>query len=230
MKFLVIDGETCNTPIVDGQLDYQSGQNYDLGGKVIDEFGHVYDQFNLVIEEVFFGMKEQMQEAYYADKIPQYLEEMRMQQRKIVNIWEAYAIVRQMCKKWNITCIVAHNAKFDITTLNATLRYQTKSKRRFFFPYGTHIVDSMKVAKMVLNNNKNYIDFCETNGYVTNHKTPRPRYTAEILWRYFSNNNDFIEAHTGLADVEIESQIFVKCLEALRCKASFRRRENLTLL
>lgn len=230
MKFLVIDGETCNTPIVDGQLDYQSGQNYDLGGKVIDEFGHVYDQFNLVIEEVFFGMSEQMQEAYYADKIPQYLEEMRMQQRKIVNIWEAYTIVRQMCKKWNITCIVAHNAKFDITTLNATLRYQTKSKRRFFFPYGTHIVDSMKVAKMVLNNNKNYIDFCETNGYVTNHKTPRPRYTAEILWRYFSNNNDFIEAHTGLADVEIESQIFVKCLEALRCKASLCRRENLTLL
>ena len=58
MKFLVLDGETCNTPIVNGQLEYHSGQNYDLGGKIIDEFGNVYDQFDIVIEDVFFGMPE----------------------------------------------------------------------------------------------------------------------------------------------------------------------------
>ena len=145
---------------------------------------------------------------------------MRMGKRTIVNIWEAYRLIRQMCKDWSISCVVAHNAKFDITTLNSTLRYQTKSKRRYFLPYGTKVVDSMKVAKMVLNNNQNYYQFCEDNDYMTNHKTPRPRYTAEVLWRYFSGDNEFIEAHTGLADVEIESKIFVKCLEALRGKAS----------
>lgn len=223
MNFLVIDGETCNTPLINGQLDYQSGQNYDLGGKVIDEYGQVYDQFDLVIEDVFFGMNEQMHDAYYADKIPQYLEDMRMQKRKIVDIWGAYDIVRDMCNKWNVSCIVAHNARFDITTLNATLRYQTKSKRRYFLPYGIKVVDSMKVAKMVLGHDQNYHQFCVENGYMTNHKVPRPRYTAEVLWRYFSGNNNFNEAHTGLADVEIESQIFVKCLEALRRKASCRR-------
>lgn len=220
MKFLVVDGETCNTPVVSGQLEYRDGQVYDLGGRVIDEMGNIYDEFDIVIEDVFFGMDQQMQEAYYADKIPQYLVDMRMGKRKIVNIWGAYSLIREMCKKWNIKVVVAHNARFDIATLNSTLRYQTKSKRRYFLPYGTKVVDSMKVAKMVLDNDQNYHQFCEGNGYMTNHKTPRKRYTAEVLWRYFSGDNSFNEAHTGLADVEIESQIFVRCLEALRCRAS----------
>lgn len=220
MKFLVVDGETCNTPVVNGQLEYRDGQVYDLGGRVIDEMGNIYDEFNIVIEDVFFGMDQQMQEAYYADKIPQYLVDMRLGKRKIVNIWGAYSLIREMCKKWNIKVVVAHNARFDITTLNSTLRYQTKSKRRYFLPYGTKVVDSMKVAKMVLDNDQNYHQFCEGNGYMTNHKTPRKRYTAEVLWRYFSGDNSFNEAHTGLADVEIESQIFVRCLEALRSRAS----------
>lgn len=220
MKFLVIDGETCNTPVVNGQLEYHDGQVYDLGGRVIDEMGNIYDEFNIVIEDVFFGMNEQMKEAYYADKIPQYLVDMRMGKRKIVGIWDAYHIVRDMCKKWDVRVVVAHNARFDITTLNSTLRYQTKSKRRYFLPYGTKVVDSMKVAKMVLDHDQNYHQFCEENGYMTNHKTPRKRYTAEVLWRYFSGDNSFNEAHTGLADVEIESQIFVRCLGALRSKAA----------
>lgn len=219
MKFLVLDGETCNTPIVNGQLEYHSGQNYDLGGKIIDEFGNVYDQFDLVIEDVFFGMPEQMKEAYYANKIPQYLEDMRMQKRKIVNIWEAYKLVRTKCHDWDVSCVVAHNSKFDITTLNSTLRYQTKSQKRYFLPYKTKVLDSMKIAKKVLDKDEKYHQFCVENGYMTNHKIPRPRYTAEVLWRYFSGDNNFIEAHTGLADVEIESKIFVKCLEALRRKA-----------
>ena len=220
MKFLVVDGETCNTPKINGQLDYQSGQVYDLGGRVIDEMGNIYDEFDIVINDVFFGMDSQMKDAYYADKIPQYLEDMRMGKRKIVGIWDAYRIVRDMCKKWDVRVVVAHNARFDITTLNSTLRYLTKSFKRYFFPYGMRVVDSMKVAKMVLKNNQNYHQFCKENGYMTNTKNPRPRYTAEVLWRYFSGDNSFNEAHTGLADVEIESQIFVKCLEALRRKAS----------
>lgn len=220
MRFLVVDGETCNTPVVDGQLEYHDGQVYDLGGKVIDEYGKVYDQFDIVIEDVFFGMTEQMRDAYYASKIPQYLVDMRMGQRKIMGIWDAYRLVRDMMKKWDIHVVVAHNARFDITTLNSTLRYHTKSRKRYFFPYGTRVVDSMKVARKVLKDSEEYKEFCSSNGYMTNQKSPRPRYTAEVLWRYFSGDNSFNEAHTGLADVEIESQIFTQCLEALRCKAS----------
>ena len=48
---------------------------------------------------------------------------------------------------------------------------------------------------------------------MTNHTPPRPRKTAEILWRFLSGDNNFQEAHTGLADVEIEAQILLECLK-----------------
>ena len=220
MHFLVFDGETCNTPKIDGQLDVKNGQVYDLGGAVIDEFGNEKERFSVVNEDVFFRMPEQMKEAYYAEKIPQYLEDMRMGNHKIVDTWGMYKVVKELCDKYNVQAIVAHNARFDIQTLNATMRYQTKSRKRYFIPYGMKVIDSLALAKRVFGADPQYITFCKENGYMTNHKNPRPRFTAEVLWRYISNNNDFIESHTGLKDVEIEKEIFTKCLEALRAKAS----------
>lgn len=220
MNFLVLDSETCNTPMIDGQLDVKNGQVYDLGGAVIDEYGNEKDRFSVVNEDVFFRMSEQMNEAYYSDKMPQYVADMRMGNHKIVDTWGMYKTVKEMCKKHNIQAVVAHNAKFDIQTLNATMRYQTKSRKRYFLPYGMKVIDSLKLSKKVFGNDPQYIAFCKENGYMTNHAIPRPRFTAEVLWRYISNNNDFVESHTGLKDVEIEKEIFTKCLEALRAKAS----------
>lgn len=220
MHFLVFDGETCNTPKIDGQLDVKNGQVYDLGGAVIDEFGNEKERFSVVNEDVFFRMPEQMKEAYYAEKIPQYLADMRMGNHKIVDTWGMYRVVKELCDKYNVQAMVAHNARFDIQTLNATMRYQTKSRKRYFIPYGMKVIDSLALARKVFGADPKYIAFCKENGYTTNHKNPRPRFTAEVLWRYISNNNDFIESHTGLKDVEIEKEIFTKCLEALRAKAS----------
>jgi hypothetical protein len=81
------------------------------------------------------------------------------------------------------------------------------------------VVDSLKVAKKVLGESNDYIKFCKENGYMTSHATPRPRYTAEVLYRYFTGDTTFSEEHTGLADVKIESMIFTRCMEALRNKA-----------
>ena len=36
-----------------------------------------------------------------------------------------------------------------------------------------------------------YANWCEENGYMTNHQTPRPRMTAEVLYRYIMNDNEF---------------------------------------
>ena len=216
MNFLVLDGETCNTPKINGQLDVKNGQVYDLGGMVIDEYGNEKTRFSVINGDVFFGMPNQMREAYYSDKIPQYIKEINMGKRKVLNTWQIVKMVRGICKEYKVQAIVAHNAYFDIQTLNATMRYQTKSMLRYFFPYGMKIIDSLKIARKVFGKDKDYIKFCQDNGYMTNNKTPRPRLTAEVLWRYISNNNEFIESHTGFEDVEIESKIFTKCLDKIR--------------
>jgi len=214
-KYLFMDSETAETNMIDGQLDVTNGQVYDLGLMVIDENGKIYDQISMVNEDVFFRMPQSMQEAYFADKIPQYLEDMRMGRRKIVNSWQMYKTFAEMCKKYDVTAVVAHNAFFDVKVLNSTMRYQTKSRVRWFLPWGMEIIDTLKLAREVFGTDPSYIEWCKENGYMTKHETPRPRLTAEILYRYITGDNDYIESHTGLEDVTIEKEIFLKCMEKM---------------
>lgn len=210
--YMVFDTETCNTPKVDGQLDTSCGQVYDFGLQVVDNEGYVYEEMSFVNEDVFFGLPQAMQEAYFADKIPQYLTDIRMGKRKIVNTWQMYKIIRELARKYDIKAFIAHNARFDVRVLNSTLRYQTKSKRRYFFPYGIPIWDTMTMANDTICKQSNYRKFCLDNGYMTNHKIPQVRKTAEILWRFLTGDNTFEESHTGLEDVQIEAQIFAECV------------------
>ena len=82
-------------------------------------------------------------------------------------------------------------------------------------PWGTEIIDTLKLARNTFGKDPQYIAWCKENGYMTNHETPRPRLTAEILYRYITGDNEFEESHTGLEDVEIEIEIFLKCREEM---------------
>jgi hypothetical protein len=48
---------------------------------------------------------------------------------------------------------------------------------------------------------------------MTKHQTPRVQVKAEVLYRFISGNNEFIESHTGLEDVLIEKEIFAYCVK-----------------
>ena len=200
--YIVFDTETTNgldDPIV-----------YDLGFAVIDKNGNVYEKHSFVIGEVFYGMKELMKSAYYAEKIPQYVEQIKRGERKVVSLYTAKKIFAQACKEYNVKAVIAHNARFDYRATSKTQRYLTKSKYRFFLPYGVEIWDTMKMANDTICKQVHYKEFCYNNGYLT--KNGRVRKTAEILYRYISGEHDFIESHTGLEDVMVEKEIFVHCL------------------
>ena len=200
--YIVFDTETCNN--MDNPL------MYDLGFAVVDKKGNVYAHFSFIIYEVFFGMSELMKSAYYSNKLPQYYEDIENGNRKIVTLFTAKKIFNEVCKEYNVRAIIAHNARFDYKSTNGTQRYITKSKYRFFLPYGVELWDTMKMAKDTIAKQKTYIRFCEENNYLT--KNGKVRVTAEILYKYISGNNDFIESHTGLEDVMIEKEIFSKCM------------------
>jgi DNA polymerase III epsilon subunit-like protein len=117
-----------------------------------------------------------------------------------------------MMKRYNAKIAAAHNAGFDARALNNTQRYLSKSKYRYFFPYGTEWWDTLKMANDIYGNQPSYRRFCERHGYMTKHRTPRVRLTAEILHRYLTGDNDFEESHTGLEDVKIEANIFAQCM------------------
>jgi hypothetical protein len=71
------------------------------------------------------------------------------------------------------------------------------------------VCDTLKMARSVVGKMPTYKRFCKENGYIT--KNGQMRFTAEILYRFSSKDNDFCESHTGLEDVMIEKEILAYC-------------------
>ena len=182
---------------------------YDMGAMVIDRNGNkiVDETINHVNCGVFYYKKDLMETAYYADKLPAYRDEIWDGEREVFDIMETRERVHKLFNDEGITVVCAHNARFDINALNNTVRDATNGKVRYFFPYGVEVWDTLKMARQILKEMPTYRKFCEDNGFITNHAVPRPRYTAEVIYRFITKNTDFEEAHTGLRDVEIEAQI-----------------------
>lgn len=212
--FLGIDTETTNAlETEEGKLDLSNSLVYDVGWQIIDRRGNVFLERSYVVAEIFLDTPL-MKSAYFAEKIPQYWEDIKAGKRILTSFLKIRRQFLRDRKRFKCQAVFAHNAYFDYNALNTTLRYLTGSKYRYFFPYSCKILDTLKMARDVIGKSKDYTLFCKENNYLTNHKTPQNRLTAEILWRYLSGDNEFIESHTGLEDVEIESKIFVHCLNA----------------
>ena len=211
-KYLIgLDTETCNGLVIDEKLDLTNSLVYDLGYAVTDKHGNVYKTESFVIYEIFVKMADVMKSAYYAEKIPQYWEDIKSGKRKLVTFQTARKQLLKDMKKYKSNIVFAHNAGFDLRALNNTYRYITKSKYRFFFKWGIEIWDTLKMARDTICKQKSYINYCERNGYMTKHKTPKARATAEILYKYLTGDNNFLESHTGLEDVLIEKDILSHC-------------------
>lgn len=206
---IVIDTETCP---MDKSLKEVKGSNmlvYDAGWAIVDKRGKVYEKRSFVIADVFIEMKAQMKSAYYSEKIPKYWDDIKSGKRKLAKLSTVQKIFYNDVCKYGVTKVFAHNMAFDYNALNATMRYITKSKQRYFFPYGMEICDTLKMSRDVIVPMPTYKRFCENNGYLN--KQGKPRATAEILYRFISRDNDFVESHTGLEDVMIEKVIMSYC-------------------
>lgn len=205
MNYLILDTETANgldCPLV-----------YDIGWCVFDDEGVILDSRSYVVAETFL-CQELMTSAYYADKIEQYITDIDNGDRKMRKLASIKRELTKTMTKYNIDTIIAHNARFDYRSCQNTQRYTTKSKNRWFFPYQTRFVDTLAMAKKVYGKDEKYKQFCLDNGYCYGKRNNIPRFTAEVLTRYFSGNNSFQESHTGLEDCLIEKEIFMNCLRA----------------
>lgn len=209
MKMIVLDTETC--PVDKNYMGVVPSNmwTYDIGWAVVDTKGNVYEQKSFINADIFLGEKELMKSAYYANKIPKYWEDIKSGKR-ILTSWNK--IRKELLKdiqEHNIKRVFAHNMRFDSGTLNTTERWLTKSKYRYFFPYGIEICDTLKMARDVIAKMPTYKKFCIENDYMT--KNNRVRLTAEILYRFITKDNEFVESHTALEDVMIEKEILAYC-------------------
>ncbi len=201
MNAIVLDTETTNS------LD--DPFCYDIGWAVIDlDNERVLKTESYAVAEIFLD-RELMQSAYFIDKIPSYWEEIKHEERKLARLNTIRRTLRADCEAYGVKEIYAHNARFDYLSCNLTQRFLTSSKYRYFFPFGITICDTLKMARELYKNDKNYTTFCEENAYKT--QNGANRLTAEIIYRFLTGKADFEEVHKGLDDVLIEKEILFEC-------------------
>lgn len=207
---LMLDTETANT-IQDGdKLDMSNVLCYDIGFAVIDTAGNLYETHSFVNRDIFCYERELMQTAYYAQKIPRYLEEIQNGSRILADLREIRQTMLEVIQKYGIKYVCAHNARFDYKALNVTRQYVTKSKYRYWFPFDSvEWWDTLSMARDIMLRKEGYKEWCKTNGYIS--KQGRCSLTAENIYRYISGKQNFSESHTGLEDVLIEAEILWYC-------------------
>lgn len=184
---------------------------YDIGFSVVDlDNGEVIERHSYVVADVFCD-KELMSSAYFIDKVPQYWADIKSGKRTLRRWATIRAIIKDVMTQYKVDAVVAHNARFDYTSTATTQRYLTSSKWRYFFPYGTKFLCTLKMAKQIFGKDNEYIAFCEEHEFLTTYK--KPKLTAEVIYRYLTNDIEFVESHTGLEDVEIETVILLECIK-----------------
>lgn len=228
---MVLDTETANTLTYTDEkgnerMDMSNVLVYDCGWCVMDTAGNIYEERSFVNRDIFVYERDLMQSAYYGWKIPQYVEDLRNGERIMANTYEIRQAMLADMDTYGIHEVVAHNARFDFNALNILQRWTTKSKYRYWFPYGTEIWDTMKCARSVIHKMPTYKAFCEKHGYIT--PNGKLSTTAENLYRFITGNVEFEESHTGLADVRIEREIFLYCKKQHKAmeKELFEKREG----
>lgn len=199
--YLVIDTETANS--------IEQPLPYDIGYAVCDRYGNIVVERSFLVAEIFLDHKEMMKSAYFAEKIPQYWEDVKKGTREIKSIFNIRKQIKADMKEWNVKKVGAYNMGFDKRALNNVIRYCSKSLVRWFFPFGTEFFCIWHLACQVVLNSTSYIKFALQNGFVS--EKDNIQTSAEVCYRFLTKQIDFIESHTGLEDVRIEVEIMAKC-------------------
>lgn len=200
MKIIVLDTET---------LGLQNPTIYELGFIIYDtETNTIIKERDYLIKQVYDNL-ELFNTAYYSSKRPIY-EEMLVS-KLIKRVYWGYALnmLLKDIEKYGVSEIYAYNSRFDKNAINHTIQALNGVKG-----FESDILDIMNYIQPIVST-QDYQDFCESNGYMTKHKKPKPQKKAETLYRYLTNNTDFIEDHMALSDSQIELTILMTALAML---------------
>ena len=202
---------------------YGQQKSYDIGYVIMDKKGNIVKKFNALTEEIF-GDKDLMSTAYFADKMVDYEDMITNKQIKIKVFEKIIKELKRDIKRFKLKGIFAYNCNYDIVGLAETSQYTiencpkmtfSKTKKGKWKPehekllqklLGTKIqfYDIWTMACMTLCQQKTFISqmkFTEKGNPITN---------AEIVYNYITDQTEFKEEHTALADAEIEAEILAR--------------------
>lgn len=193
---IVLDVETAG--------GFDNPQVYDIGYAITDKRGRIYETRSFLIKEIWEN-KQLMSGAYYANKIPLYIEKLKNNEITVKSFSEMRLEMLELMKKYNVKVLSAYNSNFDTNALQNTFRVLTKNSTVKFLSEEFKDIEIMCIwclACQTIYTQKGFRQMAINNGWLTdanNFKT-----SAEIGHRFLTGELEFEEEHTGLADVLIE--------------------------
>jgi len=196
MNIMVFDTETT---------DLNKCFCYNVGYTIFDIDGQkelVSKEF--IVEQIWHNLPL-FSTAYYADKRPIYVKAMRAKKVKMDKFGRICQTMIRDIKNFDVVAAYAYNSDFDEKVFSFNCDWF-----KCINPFDSIPIFDIRgfVHNSIINNE--YKKFCERNNFFTdsgNYST-----TAETVYRFITNNTDFIESHTALDDAKIETDILNYCI------------------
>lgn len=155
---------------------------------------------SFLVQEIFLDMSL-MERAYYFKKYPQYLVALSNGKTQLKPFNEIISILNEDMRKYNSNNMYAYNANFDSTAIMKTNRYLNPLAPEL--KYKMHCLWSLSTQTIMAS--QRFVLTAIENGWLT--EKGNIRTSAEITYRYLTENHEFVEDHTGLEDSLIETKI-----------------------
>ena len=253
--YMVLDCETATLPCA-SQYDEAQRKNiaitkpliYDLGWKIVDRNGIVYNRMNFLISEIF-SVPSVFDTAYYAEKRPIYLEKLRNGEIVLTD-WQT-AMTALIDDLAVVEAVGAYNSMFDFKkaipftelyisqlyspNFHDWLRWQSKSCE--WLANGGKATGKEIFEESVFRfRGKAYPLFdlwglscmhilnCDEYKQMcvdNNWQTASGKYfktSAETAYRFLSGNTAFDESHTAIDDCDIEAELFAEIVRRTKNK------------
>lgn len=179
---------------------------YNVGYTIVDtDTETALCKKDFVVEQIWHNIPL-FSTAYYAEKRPIYVAAMRSRKATLDKWGYIMRSMRHDIHEYKVEYAYAYNSPFDdeVFTFNCDWFKTTNPLENI------PVLDIRGMVSEFITNTDDYKEFCEQNKFFT--ESGNYSATAEIVYRYLTANCDFIEAHTALADSEIETEIMLQCV------------------
>ena len=253
--YMVLDCETATLPCTKDMTEAERKNVaiakpliYDLGWKIVDRNGNVYNRVNFLISEIF-SVPTIFDTAYYKDKRPIYLEKLKKGEITLVD-WQT-AMTALVDDLQACEAVGAYNSMFDFKkaipytelyisqlyspNFHEWLKWQTTSCK--WLASGNKPTGQECFEESVFRFRGRTYPLFDLWGLSCEHilncdeykqmcidqkwETESGKYfktSAETAFRFFSGDTEFIESHTAIDDCDIEAQLFAEIVKRTKNK------------
>lgn len=194
---------------------YSTTRPYNVGYIVCDLYGNIYRKRSFALlpciwENIRAMVNCRQAETMTKKNVEEILQDIEKPKHKRkykpISPEKFTEIFTADIQNFKVKRLFAYNVNFDKGSIKRLIGDKTFIDLNLTY---CDIISGITTTKLM---SKSYIEFCKSHGFMTEKGNVQTK--AEVVYKYLTNNLDFEEEHTGLADVLIEYRILLTALKA----------------